>query len=100
MPSIRKIPARTEVVCHPCPHHKMVAAMYGHDYSWQDYSCMHPDAYDDKEPLSDPEKEKHRQRMIGAMAKDGRHIGKTDLRPDWCPLNPLHPSNQQPKKEQ
>lgn len=87
MPSTINIPSRCERLCRPCPHHKMVGAMYGSDFSWQDYNCMHPDAFDDdREPLADPEKEKIRQRLIGCMAKDGRHIGKTELQPDWCPL--------------
>lgn len=97
MPSKYTIPARTERVCRPCPHHKMVGAMYGSDYSWQEYNCMHPDAYDEREPLTDPEKEKIRQRLIGIMSADGRHIGKTELQPEWCPLKrkPQEPVNAQ-----
>lgn len=48
---------------------------------------MHPEAFDDvTQAMADPAKEAIRQRMIGAMAKEGRHIGRTEEQPDWCPL--------------
>ena len=54
---------------------------------YREYACMHPASYDDIErPALDPEKEKIRQRLIGRLLADGRHIGKTELQPDWCPL--------------
>lgn len=55
---------------------------------WRDYNCMHPRAFDDmdRKPLVDPEKEKARQRLIGRLLEDGRHIGRTEEQPDWCPL--------------
>lgn len=91
MPSTYQIAARTETQCEPCKYHKCVNAFYGADHSWRDYNCMHPKAFDgtETEPLNDAEKEQVRQRLIGRLLEDGRHIGKTEQIPSWCPLKRL-----------
>lgn len=48
---------------------------------------MHPEAFDDGQPLSDPDKEMLRLRWKKIVSRDGRNIGKTEKQPDWCPLN-------------
>lgn len=55
--------------------------------SWRQFACMHPEAFDDGPPLSDPDKEMLRLRWKKIVARDGRNIGKTEKQPDWCPLN-------------
>lgn len=86
MPSIRQIPARIEKLCEPCEYHKRINAFYGHSHSWADYNCMHPDAFEEIPPLADPEKEKIRLKLLEDAQKYGRHIGRTELQPDFCPL--------------
>lgn len=87
MPSTHNIPARTERVCEPCHYHKMFSAMMGQPGNvWRDYNCMHPEAFND-EPLSDDAKIAAKQgEMRGRMLEYGRHIGRTEKQPDWCPL--------------
>lgn len=88
MPSERTIPSRTERLCEPCPHHKMMNAFYGHNSSWRDFNCMHPDAF--KELTSDltPAQKAVLSKLDALRATEGRHIGRTDKQPDWCPLKP------------
>lgn len=72
----------------------MIAAMMGGPGNvWREYNCMHPEAFDDDKiaPFADPEKEKIRQRIIGSCLKEGRHIGRTEHQPDWCPLRRQSP---------
>ena len=49
---------------------------------------MHPNAYDDITPkLSDEPKIAAKQGELRArLMQRGRHIGKTEKQPDWCPL--------------
>src|SRR5437763_13433931 len=88
MPRTFEIPSRRERHCEPCEHHKCVNAFYGSDHSWKDYVCKHPEAYDDiNEPLSDDPKIAAKQGELRAhLIEEGRHIGKTERQPDWCPL--------------
>lgn len=88
MPTNFNIPSRRERHCEPCQYHKCFSAMYGHDYSWRDYNCMHPAAFDDTfTPLSDdPVKAALQGEIRGRLKEHGRHIGKTEIQPDWCPL--------------
>lgn len=90
MPRTFTVPARMERVCEPCEFHKCVGSMHVRigPGGWREYNCMHPDAYNDTDSpaLHDPEKEKIRQRLIGRLLKEGRHIGRTERQPTWCPL--------------
>lgn len=88
MPTKFEIPAHREVRCEPCEFHKCFNAFYGSDHSWRDYNCMHPQAYDEvREPLSGDPKVAELQGQIRArLMEHGRHIGKTEKQPDWCPL--------------
>ena len=53
---------------------------------WDDYNCMHPEAYDDM-PLAADQATRDKQLEIrGRLKAHGRHIGKTEKQPDWCPL--------------
>lgn len=97
MPSTYNIPSRQERHCEPCEFHKMFSAMFGGPGNvWRDYNCVHPEAYDDiHEPLSDDPKIAAKQGELRArLLEHGRHIGKTELQPDWCPLrrNPEQPA--------
>lgn len=87
MPTKFEIPARRETHCEPCKYHKMFSAMMGGPGNvWRDYNCMHPDAHDFG-PLPDkPELAAKAGELRAHLAEHGRHIGKTDLQPDWCPL--------------
>jgi hypothetical protein len=94
MPTQYNIPPKTEHHCSPCEYHKLTGALHVRcgEGGYRRYSCMHPEAFDDLDKIHpDPEKEKLRQRMIGAMLKEGRDIGKTELQPDWCPLKSKQP---------
>ena len=89
MPSTHEIPSRTEHRCEPCQYHKRTAAFYGHDHSWQQYSCLHPSANDDLALPDDSEKSKAivaRIKELESLTGGGRHIGRTDRQPSWCPL--------------
>lgn len=87
MPSIHTIPGRTERICEPCEFHKLFNAFYGSDHSWRDYNCMHPQALDDIGALSSDPSIAAKQIEIRAWLKEhGRHIGKTERQPEWCPL--------------
>lgn len=88
MPTNYTIPERHERICRPCEFHKSVGAFFGSDHSWQDWNCIHPNAFDDnlREPMSDPEKEKLRVEIISLTGREGRNIGKTERQPEWCPL--------------
>lgn len=91
MPSAIRIPARTELRCYPCEHHKLTGALHVRcgEGGYRQYACMHPAAFDDDrsfKPAPDPEAEKLRQRLIGKLLEQGRDIGKTEEQPDWCPL--------------
>lgn len=65
----------------------MVAAkMGGPGNVWREYVCMHPDMFHDM-ALSDDQKVRDKQlEMRGRLKEHGRHIGRTELQPDWCPL--------------
>jgi hypothetical protein len=90
MPTKHSIPSRVENHCEPCEFHKCIGALYVRvgPGGWKEYSCSHPGAFDDpdEKPLADAGKEQIRQRLIGSMLKEGRHIGKTEQQPSWCPL--------------
>lgn len=52
---------------------------------WRDYACTHPDAHGPLPEGTTPEK----ALMIGKIRGfdlGGRHIGKTEKTPDWCPF--------------
>ncbi len=87
MPSTHEIPAHRERYCEPCEFHKMFSAMMGGPGNvWRDYDCMHPEAHNFK-PLSDDPNIAAKQGELRARLREhGRHIGKTELQPDWCPL--------------
>jgi len=76
MPSIYKIPSRTEHHCEPCAFHKRTGALFVRcgEGSWIRYACTHPDAF--SPPI----------RSRSMFAQEGRDIGKTEEQPDWCPL--------------
>ena len=88
MPSTREIPAKIEKLCEPCKYHKRINAFYGHSHSWADYNCMHPKAFVpiEKKDDNDVEKENLRIKINEESQKYGRFIGRTELQPDWCPL--------------
>jgi len=86
MPSINKIPERTEHVCEPCQYHKLTGALHVRcgEGGWREYACTHPESFPvHEDPRVNAMYERHKVR------EDGRHIGKTELQPDWCPLKRL-----------
>lgn len=88
MPTKFTIPEHRGTQCAPCEFHKCFNAFYGSDHSWRDYNCMHPEAFDDiQEPLSsDPKIAAKQGALRAALLEHGRHIGKTEEQPAWCPL--------------
>jgi len=87
MPTKLNIPSRTENHCEPCEHHKCTAMLCTRigPGGWREYVCKHPDAFPPLPKDTDPEK----ARIIGkleALQTEGRHIGRTEKQPDWCPL--------------
>lgn len=87
MPSSFEIPARRERHCEPCEHHKCVGALCGQPGNcWRDYNCMHPDAMNDFKLSDDPETAGRQKALRERFMEHGRHIGKTELQPLWCPL--------------
>ena len=89
MPSIVSIPGRTERRCKPCEFHRIDSAFYGSDHSWQAFKCTHPQAMDDLALPDDPvkaEKILEMRKRIDELLGPGRHIGRTERQPDWCPL--------------
>lgn len=80
---------RTERRCDPCEYHKAIMAFYGADHSWRDYNCMHPQAFDDITPATscDPAIAAKQSEIRARLKEYGRHIGKTELCPLWCPLS-------------
>ena len=90
MPSIHTIPQRLEKRCEPCQYHKRASAFYGSDHSWHEYKCTHPNALDELALPEDPVRRNTilvmRARVDGLLGL-GRHIGRTEKQPDWCPLN-------------
>lgn len=48
---------------------------------WREYTCEHPEAFGPTDNVALAELHEH------ARVRDGgRHIGKTEKQPDWCPL--------------
>lgn len=87
MPSKFTIPARTKRHCEPCEFHKCTAALMGGPGNvWRQYSCMHPEAFNDS-PLSEDQAVRDKQIEIRtSLLQYGRNIGKTESQPPWCPL--------------
>lgn len=96
MPTTFQIPARRERHCAPCEHHKSTMSCRGGPGNvWDNWVCMHPEAFNDK-PLSDNPETAAKQKEIRArIAEHGRTIGKTDLQPSWCPLLKLKKDGQE-----
>lgn len=68
-------PAKTYRVCGMCPHHKCIGALHVRrgPGGYRDYACLHPKAW--------PE-----DHLVRRIYEEGRHIGKTEKTPEWCPL--------------
>lgn len=66
----------------------MFNACFGSDEhnTWRDYNCMHPDAFGDMDLSDDPRIAAKQGELRAILTEHGRHIGKTELQPDWCPL--------------
>ena len=88
MPTTHKIPARTERHCSPCEFHKCTGALFTRigPGGWKEYSCTHPNAFQEGPLPTDPEKAALAGELRALCKKEGRHIGKTEVQPDWCPL--------------
>lgn len=82
-PEIVYYPARTEKHCGMCPHHKLIGVLHVRSGpgGYREYSCTHPEAWPET-------KDPRLARLCGKMSErqEGRHIGKTEETPDWCPL--------------
>lgn len=53
---------------------------------WDDYSCMHPEAFDDMKLSDDPKVRDKQLEIRGRLKEHGRRIGRTENQPDWCPF--------------
>ena len=83
MPSTIKVPAHIEHHCHPCQHHKLLAASLD-DVVYQEYGCTHPNC------LHVALKPFPRLWELNERVQDTktghRYIGRTPTVPAWCPL--------------
>lgn len=89
MPTTHKIPERMERHCAPCEFHKLTGAMCVRigPGGWREYACMHPDASNEDTSVSLTAEQQVLAAEIRALVgKDGRHIGRTEKQPEWCPL--------------
>lgn len=89
MPTNLTIPEHIKRVCTPCEHHKCIAALHVRIGSggYREYACTHPDAF---EPTDNPLLAQMHGRLM--QMDGGRVIGKTENRPEWCPLFRNHES--------
>ena len=91
MPTIHNIPSRTEHHCEPCEFHKCTGSMHvrSGEGGWREYACMHSQAFRPLPTPTNPEKARIIERLE-AMQNEGRHIGRhigrTEKQPNWCPL--------------
>lgn len=82
MPTDYTIPAKLEKRCEPCEFHKCTGSLHirtGGGY--REYSCTHPEAFEPTDSTIIAELNGRLKQMDG-----GRYIGRTETRPDWCPL--------------
>lgn len=85
-PTTYNLPAQTVTRCGSCRFHECIGSMHVRlgPGGWREYACSHPDAY---EPVTDGDPKKAEIRgMLRAMDKHGRHIGRTETTPAWCPF--------------
>lgn len=78
---------RIERHCDPCEFHKCFSVLYGQPgNTWRDYNCTHPDAFGPLKLSDNPDTAFKQGEMRAELKKHGRHIGRTERQPDWCPL--------------
>ncbi len=102
-PTTRTIAAHRVTSCGPCKYHKLTGSFHVRigEGGWREYSCTHPDAW---EPVAGdtPAQAETRGRlrqMEADMSGGGRHIGKTEETPDWCPFVRRPPMSEQAREE-
>jgi hypothetical protein len=87
VPTTVVIPQHTEIHCAPCPYHKIVAcSLDGDSQNFVEWGCTHQNSLVVAKKAAG-----YSVWELGERTRDSkighRLIGRTELAPNWCPLD-------------
>lgn len=88
-PTTYTIPSRRRTTCGMCKHHKCIGSFHVRcgEGGWREYVCTHPESFERVGNVAPEVAEAiGRARQMEIANGGGRHIGKTEETPEWCPF--------------